>query len=312
MKNIDAFFAFARERHRINILRMLGKPAPWTADPILAKYKFTNVFRELDRTTVWFRNHIREPLRNDPQVLFATVAFRWFNRIETAAILKNAGDQIRFGDIIDLFLQWNTGEAEKRLRTAMPNGPWTNGAYIIKTPDGMDKLKGVLWCIDNYLKKHNEILALLTPPLVSGKPGFPGTIQFAWAMLRQIPYLGDFMAYEVVTDLRHTYLLENAPDIMTWANPGPGACRGFGRVNGNGPEYYQRTNETHRNRVIAGMQELLAASKGCGDENGYHPYWPDSWPQWEMREVEHTLCEFDKYERARLGEGRPKQLYHYR
>jgi hypothetical protein len=37
--------------------------------------------------------------------------------------------------------------------------------------------------------------------------------------------------------------------------------------------------------------------------------WPHEWPAWEMREVEHTLCEFDKYERARLGEGRPKQRF---
>ncbi|GAF76676.1 unnamed protein product [marine sediment metagenome] len=37
--------------------------------------------------------------------------------------------------------------------------------------------------------------------------------------------------------------------------------------------------------------------------------WPDDWPLWEMREVEHTLCEFDKYERVRLGEGTPKQLF---
>jgi hypothetical protein len=28
-----------------------------------------------------------------------------------------------------------------------------------------------------------------------------------------------------------------------------------------------------------------------------------------MREVEHTLCEFDKYERVRLGQGRSKRRY---
>jgi hypothetical protein len=33
------------------------------------------------------------------------------------------------------------------------------------------------------------------------------------------------------------------------------------------------------------------------------------WPSWEMRDVEHTLCEFDKYERIRLGEGRTRGVY---
>jgi hypothetical protein len=28
-----------------------------------------------------------------------------------------------------------------------------------------------------------------------------------------------------------------------------------------------------------------------------------------MREVEHTLCEFDKYERVRTGEGKPRGVY---
>jgi hypothetical protein len=33
------------------------------------------------------------------------------------------------------------------------------------------------------------------------------------------------------------------------------------------------------------------------------------WPKWELREVEHTLCEFDKFERTRLGEGRPRGVF---
>jgi hypothetical protein len=28
-----------------------------------------------------------------------------------------------------------------------------------------------------------------------------------------------------------------------------------------------------------------------------------------MRDIEHSLCEFDKYERVRLGQGKPRSLY---
>ena len=47
-----------------------------------------------------------------------------------------------------------------------------------------------------------------------------------------LPYAGfsGFMAYEVVTDLRHTKYLKNADDINTWANAGPGAVRGLNRI----------------------------------------------------------------------------------
>jgi len=287
MKHADAFFDFARERHEIYLKRSRGVPPPWTTDLILQRYKFTNVFRELDRTTVWFRENIREPLRNDPQVLFATVAFRWFNRIETAACLLSGPSGH------NLFENWDSGEAETRLRRDRPDGPYVNGAYIIKTPDGMDKLKGVLWCIETFRKGCPFPIVLENPPW---------HLETFWRWIRTFPYLGDFMAYEVVTDLRHTYLLEKAADIMTWANPGPGACRGYGRVTGEGIDRYNRGKERDREAVISGMRELLTMS-----QNPIH--WPVEWPAWEMREVEMWLCETDKYLRTLYGDGKPKQLF---
>jgi hypothetical protein len=42
--------------------------------------------------------------------------------------------------------------------------------------------------------------------------------------------------------------------------------------------------------------------------------WPKpskQFPQLEMREIEHTLCEFDKHQRVMLGQGKPRSLYHH-
>ena len=52
------------------------------------------------------------------------------------------------------------------------------------------------------------------------------------------------------------------------------------------------------------MQQLLAKADAGR--------WPDNsdYPQLEMREIEHSLCEFDKYERARLGKGTLRAKYH--
>jgi hypothetical protein len=90
---------------------------------------------------------------------------------------------------------------------------------------------------------------------------------------------------------------------MTWANAGPGAARGLERLRGLKPkELYNYNSAKDQVKMIEDMQALLQSSKD-------NKFWPQQWPQWEMREVEHTLCEFDKYERVRLGEGTPKQLY---
>jgi hypothetical protein len=37
--------------------------------------------------------------------------------------------------------------------------------------------------------------------------------------------------------------------------------------------------------------------------------WPTEWSDWEMRDVEHTLCEYDKYLRCQSGQGKTKQKY---
>lgn len=299
---IRAFFNYAVERESLRQRRRDGQPWPWTDDPVLREFRFCNVFREDDTTTIWFRDTIREPLRNERRpVVLATTAFRWFNRIETWELVEEWQSRQRGRTLPEFFRRWVKADVHgtrddylNELRAALQgNAPWTTGSYIIKTPDGMDKLEGVLRCIQLFDQRLDE----LTVQIEKHR-----TLQGAWEALRTVPYLGDFMAYEVVTDLRHTCLLEGAGDVNTWANPGPGACRGMARVNDLPLDRYDRGKTADREQVIAGMRMLLEVSRNDS-------FWPREWRGWELREVEHTLCEFDKYERARTGAGRPRQRF---
>lgn len=282
----ENFFQYARARQAIKLARDAGKPGPWTQDSILQEFRFCNVFREDDKVTTWFRENLRAPLSANSDiahVLWATIVFRWFNRIPTGRILAQCG-------LLEGKLDYAL--AKRRLLKEMPSGPWVTGAYMVKTPPGMNKIDGLFWCM-RQIEPHIGCLASCLQA--------NGRLELATDSLSQFPYLGSFMAYEIVTDLRHTPVLSHAGDIMTWASPGPGAARGAGRVFNNDHETYRYTQPSDRAEVILHMQELLALSKT-----------PRLWPHpqaWEMRDVEHTLCEFDKYERARLGEGRPKQLF---
>jgi hypothetical protein len=282
--SLDKFFEYSRERHQVYLRREAGLPrAEWTNDPVLSSYRFCNIYRELDRNTQVFRDTVRERLRDDPQVLLATIAWRWFNRIETCNKLNYYG----------LFDNWN-GKVAKEHLTVNHSPPYVTAAYIIKTPNGMSKLDGVIWCIDQFANYFKLGIGLNLAQI--------STLEGMWEWLRQFPYMGDFMAYEVVTDLRYTYLLEDAPDILTWANPGPGAARGLCRVLGRPLDDLNRGSAKDRVVLMDGMRRILAASRNPA-------FWPAEYPAWEMREVEHTLCEFDKHQRATLGEGRPKQRY---
>lgn len=280
------FFAYARKREQIRRMRLSGAEAPWTYDPVLSTYRFCNVFREHDKVTTWFRQNLRDEQRDEHFVLMSTIAFRWFNLIHTGESLLPLLKAYR----------WNNQDAKELIFRRAPSGPWITGAYMIKSPAGMNKVEGLCHCIGNFAPAWEEIAAAAVRA-----PGL-ATLEWMWNELRQFPYMGDFMAYEVVTDLRHTSLLEHAPDINTWANPGPGAARGLCRLNGWELTALNRNREKDRALMIAQMQKLLEHSRTESN-------WPAAWGKWEMREVEHTLCEFDKYERARLGEGRPKQHF---
>lgn len=294
---VGRFFAYARERERTRITKthvdglcaeetLGGRPA-YTTDPILQRYRFCNVFREDDRTTRWIRQNVTAD-RYQNSLLGALYLARWFNRIETLERLVSNWNLLRgFGTPT-----W-ADDVRERLRGI---SPIVTGAYIVKTPPGLCKLDGILDCSAGFLlmaRANNEHM------IISNRSG-KYTLQRTHTWLQCCPYMGPFMAYEVVTDLRHTPLLDNAPDIMTWASAGPGAARGLQRVFGGAVLGYNSQAGQQKMNVLMGC--LLAYSRQA-------ELWPWTERPWEMREVEHTLCEFDKYERVRLGEGTPKQLY---
>lgn len=284
-----------RERHHIYLHKQQGKPKPWTNDEILQSYFFTNPYRENDKTTVWFRQNVREPLRNESKVLAATIIFRWFNKVETGKALfkytptDSVGERRATLDT-SLLCSWDSRKA-KRLLSKLEK-PFT-GAFMIPARPGSNKIEHVCECIDLVVGCPSDEKSLLQGIKNS-------TLEHAHSQLVQYPYLGGFMAYEVVTDLRHTHILENASDIMTWANPGPGCARGLWRLRGKS---FQGVPAAHGCKPPDGWLEQMRALlprvnrriRGC--------------PKFEMRDLEHSLCEFDKYSRVLLGEGRAKRRY---
>ena len=168
------------------------------------------------------------------------------------------------------------------------------GAYVIKTPNGTDKLTGILDSMEYVDEHYSELLGAMT-----WEPTRPHTLEAAHKMLMTIPYLGRFMAYEIVTDLRHTFLLDTATDIHTWASAGPGCCRGLGWVLEGNPDLIKYGSR--KSQEVA--QELMRCLLAQSFEEWENPDRP-----WEMREVEHCLCEYDKYRRAQGGQ-RLKRRY---
>ena len=266
----EHFFETARERYHIMLRRKNKEPAPWTDDQVLRDFYFCNVFREDDKTTAWLRKNIRNRLRSatPEHIVKAIAAFRWFNYIPTGELIKDT--LVAKG--------WNAAAVRYLLRKEKQL--WS-GAYIIMPLPGQKvrKLDGVCQCMRKLDAKGVAKVAAETKSL-----------ELTHQKLMDSQGMGPFMAYEVISDLLHTKVLRKATDRYTWANPGPGCKRGLDWVY----DKKHTMSKAGRLEMLNHMRELLALSQQACN-------WPEDWPAWDMRTVEHWLCEYDKYRRGQAG-----------
>ena len=108
---------------------------------------------------------------------------------------------------------------------------------------------------------------------------------------------GGFMSYEVVSDLNYTPVLAQAKDRFTWGNAGPGAIRGINRIEGATLKRSIKPEVANEK-----MQQILKLKYVYTDKH-------IDVSKVDMRTVEHSLCEWDKYERVRLNQGRPRSKF---
>lgn len=281
-EKLESFFYWVNERHRIYLKKEAGAARPWTEDSILNTYKFTNVFRELDRTTVWMRQHFTGPNNKRPaeEILFNCCLFRMFGTME-------------FAEAHGWVQQWDAARAKALARERLSKKQKVfTGAYIITNQGLKDPKEQVV--ADMFLtpvwnaRKELAQVAAETNSLEATHKAL-GKFQ-GWGG-------GGFMAYEVVTDLNHTAVLPEASDRFTWANAGPGAKRGLNRLYGR-PLNYNSKNQNWNGEMQALLQQSAQRLKAHVPKHDF-----------DMRSIEHSLCEWDKYTRVQQGEGTPRSLY---
>lgn len=283
-----SFWHYLNERHRIYLRRSAGAPLPWTSDPIFQQYKFTNVFRELDRTTIWVRENIRKPLAGELELLL-------FN----TALFRQTGASEGWQGIVRKFSP--SKHAAKYVAAQHAGVKVFTGAYMVT-----GQFPGA--------KGNNKVVSLFEHALLPVWKARRRLVEVCLdtnSLQAFVAELGcfvgwrgnNFMAYEVACDLLHTQLLGNACDQFTWANPGPGAQRGLSRIFGGEINMLRGARSREREQSIAEMRQLLAQTpKKLGKHfDGAFPI--------DMRVIENALCETDKYERTRLGQGRPRSRY---
>lgn len=290
--NFLQFVGFMKERHDIYLRRQSGHVPPWTEDPVLQVYKFCNVYRELDTVTIWVRENIRELFSDHPNLWFMLCAARQINHPDTLTEL--IADKKAWPHAKDLG-KWEP----ERLRSIM-NDRKARGEQVYT---GAYMLTNVLNKADSrphdkpWFTAH-KVLGSVRNLQKEVKAGLKVSMKATHSILRSGYGWGGFMAYEVVCDMRWTQLGENWGDVDTFAHAGPGALRGLNIVEGKDKNTPRKEED-----ALVFMRELLLETRRA---------WPrvcKMYPRLELREIEHSLCEFDKWTRVRNGEGTPRSKF---
>jgi hypothetical protein len=157
-----------------------------------------------------------------------------------------------------------------------------NPAYIVST-NGIkqDKLEYV---VELVTRVHEEVH-------LSGQE----TLSEAANMFQAVRGVGSFMAGQMVADLKQQPVLANAEDWWTWCTPGPGSQRGLNRVMDR-PLKFKWPPQLFRETLVELSVELIPVIQSLPKPL-------------DAQNLQNCLCEFDKWSRAKNGEGTPKQIY---
>ena len=289
----DTFWRFAAERQQIFFRRMTDPDGPWTDDPILAAHKFTNAYRASDRASQHLIRHViyRDDLPSDPvEVVFRILLFKLFNSIATWRLLEAS-----VGPIV-----WAEFEMERYalpLAEAMGRGERIYSAAYIMPPGGS---------AFGHVAKHRNHLALLSAMMRDNLPDRLAEargMQQAFDLLKSYPTVGDFLAYQFVTDVNYSEVVDFSESEFVM--PGPGARDGIAKC-------FESTGglmEAEIIRLVADVQER--------EFDRLDVAFPSLWGRrLQLIDCQNLFCEVDKYSRVahpelagRTGRTRIKQRF---
>jgi hypothetical protein len=271
----ETYWRFAAERQSVYFRRLKGLSAPWTDDPVICAHKFTNAFRASDRVSQFLIRRViyGDGLSNHPsEVLFRTILFKLFNKIETWELLEHI-----FGEIT--YRNYKFEDYDYALSQAMSAGGRIYSAAYIMPPGGS---------AFGHRSKHQNHLRLLEKMMeddLAGQLTKQKSMQSAFELLRSYPTIGDFLAYQFVTDVNYTELTDFSE--MDFVVPGPGARDGLRKCFSDSAGL----NEAELIRLMADSQEREFERLGLK----FDSLWGR---RLQLIDCQNLFCEVDKYSRV--------------
>lgn len=292
--NKQAFFNFILERQRIyHKKEVLKEQYPWTEDEVLRKFKFCNVFRELDKGTKIIQEQY--DLLDRIDFLFNVFIYRIFNRKD---LFVNNVLPLKVADFDRIDFVRKMEEFRSKTGTIFSDAYLTCSKSFYR---GVAAEIGVKYIQFSYVIEdiHRVIHDLHDSLYGCNIP------ERALSLISQFNMIGGFLSYQIFLDLcepGYLGLTENDYFMI-----GPGAETGLTFVmNREDKDNYPRYKELEEALI-----ELYDSQEKYLDSDEWrsitfsgsvcHPYL-------SLSAIEFCLCEFRKYNNLKTGKGK-RRLY---
>jgi hypothetical protein len=271
----DEFWRFADERQRIFCNRQTRTLPPWTTDPILSSFKFTNVYRASDRVSQFLIREVIYSGDDDPgEVIFRVLLFKLFNKIETWQLLERELGPVttaRFSVEKFAFVLNKAFESGDRIYS---------GAYIM--PAGAKAFKST-----RKHEAHLQLLDFMLKDKLSEKIISAKSLKEVFQILRSYPLIGDFLAFQYAIDINYSEATKFSESEFVAAGPGAksGLCKCFANL----------AELSHEDviRLVTELQEEEFSRRGIEFR------WLGG-RRLQLIDIQNVFCEIDKYARVRF------------
>lgn len=339
--HLRLFFETMYERQMIWYKRFIKKQkSPWTKNKIFQESKFTNVYRELDRNSQWqIKNILLDDELDLRNLIWKLMVFRFFNNPETfefepknvslqgslfGPIVKSGLEQVENPDELISAKKWRNGipsyeeydeeEFSRFIAGVRSSGknPYTT-AYLINSRAAEGQSRDYCYTRVVIPALHKKIPELIE--LVQNAKTPEEIIKF----LKEIPAVADFIAHEFYQDFTYIPRYTNRKfmkfDQDDFTNVGPGASIGIRLIYPNLKTIKEQKQAIYWLRDVA--EEWL---KKISEERGVKmpflwwnkdkkEYYTDSECNITLHQIEMWLCEFQKYWKMIIGQGKQRSRF---
>lgn len=305
------FFETMYERQMIWKRRFIDKKdRPWTEDKFLRDYKFTNVYRELDRSSQYqIKTIMLDDSLNLTDLVWKLMVYRLFNNPETFSSVHAQ----KWKNSIPDYNQYNEDEFAEFIAAIRRDGknPFTT-AYYINSIAAPKKSRDYCYTRVTIPALHAAMPKIIAVAKTSKSP------EELISFLLTLPSVGSFIVHEFYQDFTYIPRYTNRL-LMKWTqndftNIGPGALVGIRLIFPN-LKGRQQKEAIYWLRDLA-EDYLMSISKKKGSPMPYLEFDKET-KQYTigtkcnitLHQIEMWLCEFQKYWKMIIGEGKQRSKF---